>query len=89
MGYGKPDRVPYFEEGIRKDVLRAWRTQGMAKAADLAEMFPSDHRERMQVDLEPRPKLVSKLDKITNLKKFERRLDPVDKKRLSVCSVHS
>jgi uroporphyrinogen decarboxylase len=36
----------------------------------------------MQVDLEPRPKLVSKLDKITNLKKFQRRLDPADKKRL-------
>jgi uroporphyrinogen decarboxylase len=82
MGYGRPDRVPYFEEGIRKDVLQAWRTQGLAKAADLATMFPSDHRERMQVDLEPRPKLVSKLDKIANLEKFQRRLDPADKKRL-------
>ena len=82
MGYGRPDRVPYFEEGIRKDVLAAWRTQGLAKAADLETMFPSDHRERMQVDLEPSPKLVSKLDKITNLKKFQRRLDPADKKRL-------
>ena len=82
MSYGRPDRVPYFEEGIRKDVLRAWRTQGLARAADLKDMFPSDHRERMQVDLEPRPKLVSKLDKITNLKKFQRRLDPADNKRL-------
>ena len=82
MSYGRPDRVPYFEEGIRKDVLRAWRTQGLASAADLAEMFPSDHRERMQVDLEPRPKLAAKLDKITNLKKFQRRLNPADKKRL-------
>ena len=82
MGYGRPDRVPYFEEGIRKDVLRAWRTQGLARPADLADMFPCDHRERMQVDLEPRPKLISKLDKITNLKKFQRRLDPADKKRL-------
>jgi hypothetical protein len=82
MGYGRPDRVPYFEEGIREDVLKAWRTQGLAKATDLQTMFPCDHRERMQVDLEPRPKLLSKLDKITNLKKFQRRLDPVDKKRL-------
>ncbi len=41
MGYGRPDRVPYFEEGIRKDVLREWRTQGLARAADLSEMFPS------------------------------------------------
>ncbi len=28
MQFGKPDRVPYFEEGIRKDVLKAWRTTG-------------------------------------------------------------
>ena len=71
MSYGRPDRVPYFEEGIREDVLKAWRTQGLAKATDLKTMFLSDHRERMQVDLEPRPKLVSKLDKITNLKNAE------------------
>ena len=82
MGYSRPDRVPYFEEGIRKDVLKAWRTQGLAKDADLATMFPSDFRERIEVDLEPRPKLIAKLDKIADLKKFHRRLNPADKKRL-------
>jgi len=82
MGYGRPDRVPYFEEGIREDVLTAWQTQGLAKAADLATMFPCDQRERLQVDLEPRPELISKRDKITDLKKFHKRLDPYDKKRL-------
>lgn len=82
MGYGSPDRVPYFEEGIRKDVLQTWQTQGLAKVADLSKMFASDRRERMDVDIEPRPKLISKLDKITNLKKFQRRLDPTDKRRL-------
>ena len=82
MGYGISDRVPYFEEGIRKDVLKTWRKQGLAKDADLADMFPSDQRERIEVDLEPRPKLVSKLDKLTDLNKFQRRLDPADKRRL-------
>ena len=82
MGYGKPDRVPYFEEGIRNDVLRAWRSQGLARDADLSKMFASDFRERIEVDLEPRPKLISRLDKITDLKKFQRRLDPYDKRRL-------
>ena len=82
MGYGRPDRVPYFEEGIREDVLTAWQTQGLAKDADLATLFPCDQRERLQVDLEPRPELISKLDKITDLKKFHKRLDPNDKKRL-------
>jgi hypothetical protein len=82
MDYGKPDRVPYFEEGIRNDVLRAWRNQGLAKDADLAKMFSFDFREAIEVDLEPRPKLFSRLDKITDLKKFRRRLDPHDKRRL-------
>jgi uroporphyrinogen decarboxylase len=82
MGYGTPDRVPYFEEGIRSDVLRAWRTQGLTEDTDLATLFPCDHRERIEVDLEPRPKLLSRLDKITDLKKLARRLNPSDKKRL-------
>jgi hypothetical protein len=82
MGYGKPDRVPYFEEGIRKDVLKAWRTQGLPEDADLSKMFPFDCRERIEVDLEPRPRLISRLDKITDLKKFQRRLNPDDKRRL-------
>ncbi len=82
MDYGQPDRVPYFEEGIRDDVLKAWQKQGLTTAADLAKMFPSDHRERLHVDLEPRPKLMVRLDKITDLQKFPRRLNPFDKKRL-------
>ena len=36
MRFGKPDRVPYFEEGIRKEVLQAWRKQGLAVQADLS-----------------------------------------------------
>ena len=31
MSYGKPDRVPYLEEGIRQDVLRAWYKQGLKR----------------------------------------------------------
>ena len=82
MCYGKPDRVPYFEEGIRKDVLRAWRKQGLARDSDLAALFPSDQRERIEVDLEPRPRLISRLDRTADLKKFQRRLNPYDKRRL-------
>ena len=81
MGYGRPDRVPYFEEGIRENVLAVWRTQGLAKTADLATMFPSDQRERLQVDLEPRPEFIFRSDKITDLKKLRKRLDPYDKNR--------
>ena len=29
MRYGAPDRVPYFEEGLRDDVLERWHKQGL------------------------------------------------------------
>ena len=51
MRYEKTDRVPYFEEGIRKDVIEAWRTQGLTKKAELSEMFSTDRREEIEVDL--------------------------------------
>ena len=57
MRFDKPDRAPYFEEGIRRNVIRAWRRQSLPKNADISEMFPSDRREEIEVDLEPRPKL--------------------------------
>ena len=82
MRYGAPDRVPYFEEGIRKDVLKAWRKQGLARGSDLAKLFPSDMRERIEVDLEPRPKVGFKGHSLADPEEFKRRLDPADKKRL-------
>ena len=82
MNYGSPDRVPYFEEGIREDVIKAWRKQGLKRGTDLATLFPSDFRERIEVDLEPRPKIEFKQIPFIDPDKFRRRLDPADKKRL-------
>ena len=59
MRYEKTDRVPYFEEGIRKDVIKAWRKQGLTKKAELSEMFSTDRREEIETDLEPRPGVVA------------------------------
>lgn len=82
MRYDIPDRVPYFEEGIRKSVLKVWQRQGLPKDTDLFQMFPYDKRESIEPDLEPRPKLISKFRNMSDLKKFRRSLDPYDKKRL-------
>ena len=57
MRYGKPDRVPYFEEGIRREVLKEWRKQGLPKDADIAQMFPSDQREVARHDGEQEQKV--------------------------------
>jgi hypothetical protein len=82
MRYGKPDRVPYFEEGIRREVLMEWRKQGLPKDADIAQMFPSDHREVIEVDLEPRPKFKKWPTSRSDLKELFRRLVPYGRNRL-------
>ncbi|HVO84161.1 MAG TPA: uroporphyrinogen decarboxylase family protein [Syntrophobacteria bacterium] len=82
MRYGKPDRVPYFEEGIRDEVLSRWRTQGLAPGADLSRMFPSDQREELIVDLEPLPRPRRWPTSSRELDAHRRRLDPDDPRRL-------
>jgi Uroporphyrinogen decarboxylase (URO-D) len=82
MRYGKPDRVPYFEEGIRDEVLSRWRTQGLASDADLSQMFPSDQREELIVDLEPLPRPRKWPTSRRELDAHRRRLDPDDPRRL-------
>jgi hypothetical protein len=82
MRYGKPDRVPYFEEGIRREVLREWRKQGLPRDADIVQMFPSDHREVIEVDLEPRPKFKKWPTSRSDLKELFRRLVPYGRDRL-------
>jgi hypothetical protein len=82
MGYGKPDRVPYFEEGIRDEVLSRWRGQGLAPGADLSGMFPCDRREELIVDLEPLPRPRKWPTSSPELDALRRRLDPDDPRRL-------
>jgi hypothetical protein len=82
MRYGKPDRVPYFEEGIRREVLREWRKQGLPKDADIAQMFSSDHREVIELDLEPHPKFKKWPTSRSDLKELFRRLVPYGRDRL-------
>jgi len=84
MSYGKPDHVPYFEDGLRKDVLRAWRRQGLSTDTQLLTMFSADRREEIDLDVDPRP--WPKLWPVTkeDLKTFSRRLNPDDPFRLPV-----
>jgi hypothetical protein len=82
MRYGRPDRVPYFEEGVRREVLRTWRKQGLPRGADLSRMFPSDRREEIEVELEPRPMFRRWPRSRSELELLRRRLDPDDPGRL-------
>ena len=51
MQFGNPDRVPYFEEGIRKDVIKAWHRQGLSRKTKISDLFQTD--QFYEVDLDP------------------------------------
>ena len=82
MRYGSPDRVPYFEEGIRREVLREWRKQGLPRDANIAQIFPSDRREVIEPDLEPSPKFKKWPTSRAELKGLRQHLDPYGRGRL-------
>ncbi len=81
MHFGKPDRVPYFQEGIREEVLQEWSRQGLGSVADLAGMFPIDGREELEIDGYPHPGLIRWPASVSGLGGLRRRLKP-DKSRL-------
>jgi hypothetical protein len=82
MRFGKPDRVPYFEEGIRRDVLKAWRKQGLSRDSSLQRMFTVDEREEIELEVYPHP-LPSRWPSMrSELVNFAKRLDPGDPSRL-------
>jgi hypothetical protein len=81
MQFGKADHVPYFEEGIRAEVLQAWRKQGLAADADLSTMFVTDEREEIDLDVYPHPWPKRWPTTRADLKAFSRRLDPDDRTR--------
>lgn len=81
MRRGTPDRVPLFEDGLREDVLQRWRREGLAEDADLSEMFWADRRERIPVDIEPRPRLEGPVVSRPDVEALRERLDPEDPER--------
>ncbi len=81
MHYGKPDRAPYFEEGIRPEVMDLWRRQGMPEEADVSTLFPVDRRLELALEVDPRPYPRKWPTKRSELAAFRRRLDPDDPNR--------
>ena len=82
LGYGETDRVPYFEEGIRSEVIRSWRRQGLPPCCEPSALFPSDQWERVRLNLEPRPAPLQWPTSLRETEALADLLDPSDKKRL-------
>jgi hypothetical protein len=76
MRFGKPDRVPYFQEGLRDEVLKAWGRQGLESVSELSNMFPIDGREEVEIDGYPHPGFVRWPSSVSGLNGLRRRLKP-------------
>jgi hypothetical protein len=82
MGYGAPDRIPYFYEGMERDVLQEWRKQGLSSDADLYDMFCFDPREEVEPDLEPRFRFNKWPSSTSELGRLQGALNPNERGRL-------
>ena len=82
MQYKDVDRVPYFEEGIRKDVLRTWHKQGLPEKTRLQELFHTDKREEIQPQIDPIPRFRKWPRSNSELARLKRRLNPATSIRL-------
>jgi len=77
---GRPDRPPLFSEGIRRDVIRKWRKQGLGSRS-LESLITVDRYEMIGPELDPVPYPVRWPADPQDLTDFKRRLDPFDKHR--------
>jgi hypothetical protein len=82
LHYGNPDRIPYFEEGLRPEVIAAWMEQGLPSEAVLRERFPTDERQEIKLDTEPHPWFQVWPSTFEELESLRDRLDLADLKRL-------
>jgi uroporphyrinogen decarboxylase len=80
LHYGNPDRVPYFEEGIRDDVIAAWQKQGMPVGE--TPWNQADAREEIKLDVDPHPRFKVWPATFKELDRLRERLDPTDLSRL-------
>ncbi len=76
------DRVPYFEEGIRDEVIEVWKKQGLPENTEISSLFETDRREELFPDLEPLPALKRWPSSAQELQGFKNYLNPFDPERL-------
>jgi uroporphyrinogen-III decarboxylase len=81
MRFEPVDRVPYLEEGIRKDVLKAWYHQGLSRKTSLNEIVPTDRFDEIIIDVDPIPEFKQWPTKTEELELLNNRLNPQDKSR--------
>ena len=78
MSYQNVDRIIYFEEGIRKEVLKKWGI----KKSDYLNQFKVDYREEIVPDVDPKPIFKKWPSTKKELITLKNRLNPNDSRRI-------
>jgi hypothetical protein len=82
LQYGTPDRFPFFDYGIREDVLECWRAEGLPPNADLRQMFGLERwetagtRAYVEIELRPIPRPTGRLRTREDWGRLREALDP-------------
>lgn len=76
------DHPPLFPEGLRDEVVQAWRTQGLPQEAKLEDLFYYDPFEELDPDVYPSPEINDWSTPERLLPLLRERLDPADSQRL-------
>jgi hypothetical protein len=82
MRFEQADRVPFWEEGLRQDVLDRWGAQEGWGEADHYERFGLDRRETFQPNLQPIPKVRRRVRTLRALERLATRYNPASRGRL-------
>jgi uroporphyrinogen decarboxylase len=84
MAFGSPDHAPLFKEGMRKNVFKTWKKQGLDNERDLSRRFHYDQREEIEPDLYPIPPIRIWPQSVNDLKQFKHHLNPKHRRRLPI-----
>jgi hypothetical protein len=82
LQYGTPDRFPFFDYGIRQDLLDCWRAEGLAPDADVRQMFGLERWETVgthcdvEIELREIPRLTGRLKTRDDWRRLRTALDP-------------
>ena len=82
LSYGKADRPPLFDEGMRDEVWKVWRSQGVGRLKDLYPFSTYDTYLEFGPDLRPKPYLHGWPDPKINVKRYAQRMQADDPRRL-------
>ena len=70
--FGNPDRVPFFKEGIRRDVIKFWQKQGLCRKTNIFDFIKTDPSHEIDLNYDPLSSLPKSFSNIGYLNKCGR-----------------